>query len=53
MSVEFKRKFSAGELGNKLGHLFSGVTDIDRASEILYPTNATDREAFFIEGAKA
>lgn len=53
MSVEFKRQFSAGELGYKLGHLFSCVTDIDRASEILYPTNATDREAFFIEGAKA
>ena len=53
MTVEFKRQFSASELGYKLGHLFAGITDIDRASEILYPTNTVDREAFFIEGAKA
>jgi len=53
MTVEFKRQFSASELGYKLGHLFAGITEIDRASEILYPTNAVDREAFFMEGAKS
>jgi len=53
MSVEFKRQFSAEELGNKLGHLFSDPQSIMTASEILYKDNPIAQAEFFIEGSKA
>ena len=53
MSVEFKRQFSAEELGYKLGHLFSDPQSIMTASEILYKENPIAQAEFFIEGSKA
>ena len=53
MSVEFKRQFSAEELGNKLGHLFSDPQSIMTASEILYKDNPIAQAEFFVEGSKA
>ena len=53
MSVEFTRKFSPSELGNKLGYLFSNPQDIMTASEILYDGNPIAQAEFFVEGSKA
>ena len=53
MSVEFKRQFSAKELGYKLGHLFDSPQSILSASEILYDGNPIAQAEFFVEGSKA